>query len=88
METISNNTKGIYSLTYGYASHTINFISTRDEFEKFRECEINIETAKHSYEDVSLSDVVLITEDEEFVNKFELLKLSDFNPFEYCEEEE
>lgn len=88
MEVNSNQTKGIYSLTYGYSDHKINFISTREEFEKFQNCEINLETSQHSYEDISLSDVVLITEDVEFVNKFDVLRLSSFSPYDYCCDDE
>lgn len=63
METNINNKRGIYGLTYGYSDTKIYFIATREEYEKFKNKQISLETSKHSYEEVDLSDVYLITED-------------------------
>ncbi len=87
MELNSNQTKGIYSLTYGYSDHKINFISTREEFEKFQNYEINLETSQHSYEDISLSDEII--ESEGLVYKFtEGFKVMDIHQGEIAEIEE
>lgn len=70
---------GLYRLTFGYASHTWNFVATREEIEKWKSEVVNVETSKHSVEEVDLSEAKLVTEDEDFIQKFIDLGLVDNN---------
>jgi hypothetical protein len=89
MEKLNTKTiKGIYSLTYGYSDHISLFVSTREEINKCKEKQINLETSKYAYEDVDLDNIQKITEDLDFIEKFEKLGLSNFHPLDFIEEEE
>ena len=79
--------KGLYSLYYGYSDHRMLFIATRAEIEKYKMASFEIETSKHTCEEVDMSDATLITEDADFIKKFEALKLcTTVDPIEYCED--
>ena len=86
----SNNSeiRGIYGLIYGYSDHELKFIATRGEVEKSEGIEISLETSQHCYEEVELNDIFLITEDADFIEKFEQLNLSTISPLDYIDEEE
>ena len=77
------NTKGIYSLTYGYSNHKLLFVSTKEEISKCINGSICIEVAKHYQVDIYLEDIILETEDADFVEKFEKYNLSTLNPLDY-----
>lgn len=78
--------RGLYGLYYGYSNHRMLFVATRAEVEKYKMASFEIETSKHACEEVEMSNATLITEDEDFINKFEALKLFTIDPIEYCED--
>lgn len=78
--------KGLYELYYGYCDHRMLFVATRAEVEKYKMASFEIETSKHACEEVDMSNATLITEDADFIKKFEALKLSTNNPIDYCED--
>jgi len=87
MENANNSEiKGIYGLVYGYSGHELKFIATRGEVERCEGIEISLETSQHCYEEVELNDIFLITEDVDFIEKFEEFNLSTISPLEYIEE--
>ena len=84
---MENNIKGLYSLQYGYSDHVHYFTLTREDFEKVKEIgEISLETSKHNSEEVDLSQIQLVTEDQDFINKFEGFGLTTrFDPIDYLD---
>ncbi len=87
---MENNIKGLYSLQYGYSDHVHYFTLTREDFEKVKIVgEISLETSKHCDEDVDLSQIQLVTEDQDFIKKFEDFGLTTrFDPINYLDIEE
>ncbi len=84
---METNIKGLYTLEYGYSDHVLYFTLTREDFEKVKEIgEISLETSKHNSEEVDLSQIQLVTEDQDFINKFEDFGLtSRFDPIDYLD---
>ena len=78
--------KGLYSLYYGYSNHRMLFVASRAEVEKYKSACFEIETSNHAFEEVEMSNATLITEDADFIEKFEALKLFTADPLEYCED--
>jgi hypothetical protein len=88
METILKNfeKKGLYALDYGYSDHRMLFTATKAEIERYKNLSFEIETSKHACEEVVMSNAFLITEDADFIKKFEELKLSTMSPIDFCED--
>ena len=80
--------KGLYKIRYGYYEETRHFIATESEVERLSRMEISIDVAKHVTEDVKLDDIKLITQDQDFIEKFIEFRLQTFSPKEYLDDEE
>lgn len=78
--------KGLYSLYYGYSDHRMLFVASRAEVEKYKSASFEIETSNHAFEEVEMRNATLITEDADFIEKFEALNLYTTDPIEYCED--